>query len=118
MPGPKFARHGFGNGAQSELGRGKGGVAIPPASPCGCTGKEDLALPMLKHQPRRFAPRHEAGEAGHLPDLAEHAIRRLKYGKIHIGPHIENGKGERCQRVRFGKESGDIFWFARIQRSG
>ena len=70
-----------------------------------------------QHQARRFAAGEEAGVAGHLPDLAEHALGGLQQREIDIGADVEDADLERRGRIGVVQEGGDLLLLARIERA-
>src|SRR5205085_9780320 len=114
----QLARHRLRHRAQAELRAGKGGIAAAAAQRRRCAGKEDVALAARQHQPRRLAASEEAGIAGHLPDLAEHALGGLKNRKIDVGADIEDADLERLLLVGVVEEGRDLLLLPRIERTG
>ena len=101
--------------AQAGFGAGERGIADAAAHARGRAGEEDRALTARQHQPRRLAPGEEAGVAGQLPDLAEHALGRVQQRKIDIGADVEDADFERRVRVGGAQKSGNVLLLARIK---
>src|SRR5262249_57746734 len=58
----------------------------------------------------------EAGGAGHLPNLAEHALSGFEQREIDIGPDVEDADFERCSRVGVPEKCSDLLLLACIER--
>ena len=106
------------NGAQAELGAGKGRVACSAAQGRRGAREEDVALAPRQHQARRFAAGQEAGITGHLPDLPEHALGRVQNREIDVGADIEDADFKRGMLVGITEEGSDLLFLARVERAG
>ena len=115
--GPEFARHRLRHRAQSEFGAGKGRKAAAAAQGRGGAGEEDVALAARHHQPGRFASGQEAGPAGHLPHLAEHAVGGLQDRKVDVGADVEDADFQRRVLVGVIEEGRDLVFLPRIERA-
>src|SRR5690606_23120614 len=65
----------------------------------------------------RLAPGEKAGEAGHLPDLAEHPRGGLENGEIDVRADVENADFEGRLGFRFAQEGAHVVLVARIERA-
>ena len=58
-------------------------------------GEEDRAAPARQHRPRGFAADQEAGQRGHLPDLAVDALGGVGDGKRTLAPMLKTADLDR-----------------------
>ncbi|MGY4446560.1 hypothetical protein ACVWZR_001220 [Bradyrhizobium sp. i1.3.1] len=70
-----------------------------------------------QHQPRRFPAGQEAGIAGHLPHLPEHALGGVEDREIDVGTDVEDADFERRMLVGVIEEGDDLLLFACIERA-
>ncbi len=100
---------------QPEFRAGEGGVARPAAQAGGRSGEQDRAAAAREHLPCRLPPGQEAGIAGHLPYLAEHALGRLQDGEIDVGADVEDADLERCGAIGLAQELDDGLLLASVE---
>jgi hypothetical protein len=112
----ELAGHRLGERAQPGLGRRESRIALAPAQRGGGAGEEDRAAAVRQHAPSRLPPGKEAGEAGHLPHLAEHPLRRVEERELNVGADVEDDQLERGVGIGGGEEAGDVGLVAGIQR--
>src|SRR4029079_4545262 len=91
--------------------------AAAPAQPRGVAVEEDIALAARQHQPRRFAPRQEAGPAGHFPDFPEYAVGSFQNREIALGADVEDADLQWRVLVGVVEEGGDLILLPRIERA-
>src|SRR5690554_1509701 len=89
-PGPQFPGHALGQGAQGELGPGKGAETAAATQGGGSAGEDDGAPAPGQHGPGRLAPGQEAGQGGHFPDLAIDPLGGFGNAEAHVGADIEH----------------------------
>src|SRR5208282_540902 len=114
---PEFARGALRNCAQAEFRGGECRVSDPAAQAGGRACEENCSAPARDHQASRLTPRDEAGVAGHLPDLAEHAVGRLEQREVDVGADVENANLERRMLVGVLQKSGKVIFLARVERA-
>ncbi|MNQ71950.1 hypothetical protein D3C85_866400 [compost metagenome] len=102
----QLAGHALGQGAQGELGAGEGGKIGPATQGGAGAGEDDAAASAWQHDLGRLAASQEAGQGGHLPDLAIDPLGGFGDGKLHVGADIEH---HRLQRADLAFDAGEQF---------
>src|ERR1700687_297005 len=92
-------------------------VSDSAAETGGAAGEENRSPPSRQHQARSFPAGDESGVAGHLPDLAEHAVSRFEQREVYVCADIENADLERRLAVGVLQESGEVVFLSRVERS-
>src|SRR5205085_6202650 len=80
-------------------------------------GEEDVALAARQHQPRSLATGQKARVAGHLPNLAKHALGGLDDREIDVGTDVEDADLQRCMLIGVRQEFDDLVFFSGIERA-